>query len=92
MKSGNVDVEVDGGGFGCFGADVSGNEAGCGDASECEVGIEFAYEGEGSGASPPSKRVPELYDGAIVASSQTMAGYVQTRGARRMDIAASVTV
>jgi hypothetical protein len=46
-KSGNVEVEVDGGGFGCCGADVSGNEAGCGDASECEVGIEFAYEGEG---------------------------------------------
>ena len=47
VKSGNVDVEVDGGGFGCFGADVSGNEADCGDASECEVGREFAYEGEG---------------------------------------------
>jgi hypothetical protein len=49
VKSGNVDVEVDGGGggFGCCGADVSGNEAGCGDASGCEVGIEFAYEGEG---------------------------------------------
>jgi hypothetical protein len=46
VKSGNVDAEV-GGGFGCCGADVSGNEAGCGDASECEVGIEFAYEGEG---------------------------------------------
>lgn len=48
VKNGNVDAEVDGGGFGCCcGVDVSGNEAGCGDASECEVGIEFAYEGEG---------------------------------------------
>jgi hypothetical protein len=46
VKSGNVDVEVEDAGFGC-GADVSGNEVGCGDASECEVGIEFAYEGEG---------------------------------------------
>jgi hypothetical protein len=46
VKSGNVGVEVEDAGFGC-GADVSGNEVGCGDASECEVGIEFAYEGEG---------------------------------------------
>ena len=49
VKSGNVDVdvEVDDTGFGCCGANVSANEVGCGDASECEVGIEFAYEGEG---------------------------------------------
>jgi hypothetical protein len=51
VKSGNVEVDVDvddaGFGFGCCGADVSGNEARCGDASEGEVGIEFAYEGEG---------------------------------------------
>lgn len=49
VKSGNVevDVDVDVAGFGCCGADVSGNEARCGDASEGEVGIEFAYEGEG---------------------------------------------
>jgi hypothetical protein len=50
VKSGNVevDVDVDDAGFGCCcGADVSGNEARCGDASEGEVGIEFAYEGEG---------------------------------------------